>query len=46
MKLPREIKLWINRQRRKSGKKNGVVKWLFDSPRVERMLGTNKRNFD
>jgi hypothetical protein len=46
MKYPKEIKLWINRQRKRYGKKNGVVSWIFENPRIERMIGTNKRNFE
>lgn len=44
MKAPREIKLWINKRRSKDGKRNGIVRWLFDSPRVEGMMLRNKNN--
>jgi hypothetical protein len=31
MKAPKETRQWINKMRSLSGKKNGVVKWLFES---------------
>lgn len=41
MKFSREIKNWINRRRSEAGKSNGVVKWLLENTRIERMLGKN-----
>lgn len=43
MKAPKEIRAWINRRRSESGKKSGVVRWLFDAPIIERKLATNKK---
>lgn len=43
MKAPKEIKRWIAVIRHHSGKKNGVISWLFDNPELERKLRTNKR---
>lgn len=43
MKAPREIKQWISRARSYRGKPNGVVRWLFENPDIERKLITNKR---
>lgn len=46
MKAPREIKRWINRLRKKYGKKNGVVSSaLFDSPEYEIKLDKSKKNY-
>lgn len=42
MKAPKEIKQRINKIRSKRGKKNGVVKYLWDWPEAERKLATNK----
>jgi len=46
MKAPKEIKNWINQRRKREGKKNGVVSWLFDAPSVEIMLSKNKRKYN
>lgn len=43
MKAPKEIRNWINKRRSADGKKNGVVRWLFESPRIERMFGADKK---
>lgn len=43
MKAPKEIKRWIAKQRRRFGKGNGVVPYLFDAPEIERKIATNKR---
>ena len=46
MKLPKELKRYANKARSKIGKKNGVVKWLFDHPDIEKMLGKNKKSIE
>ncbi|MDO8416243.1 MAG: hypothetical protein Q7S87_08545 [Agitococcus sp.] len=30
MKAPQEIKRWVAKRRSQSGKKNGVVTWIFE----------------
>jgi hypothetical protein len=42
MKAAREIKRWIARVRRRFGKKNGVVSYLWDAPEMERKFEPNK----
>ena len=44
MKLPKELKQYVNRRRSQDGKKNGVVKWLFEGRKIERMICKNKRD--
>ena len=43
MQAPREIKRWIAKARRARGKKNGVVRWLWDHPEMERKMVNDKR---
>lgn len=43
MKAPKEIRRWVAKRRRSDSKKNGVVSWLFDAPKVEVKLAKNKR---
>ena len=42
MKFSKEIKAWINKQRAATGKKNGVVRWLFEGD-LERRVSTSKK---
>jgi hypothetical protein len=43
MKASKELRQWINRLRRHSGKKNGVVKWMGETC-VPLMMETSKKN--
>jgi hypothetical protein len=45
MKGSKEERLYVNRQRSRVGKKNGVVSWLFDHPEFERKDANNKNNY-
>lgn len=45
MKGSKETRNWVNQRRKQSGKKNGVVPWLWDAPDVERMDANNKRRY-
>lgn len=42
MKAPKEIRQWINRRRRASGKTNGVIPWLWEHPEMERKMANQK----
>lgn len=42
MKVGKELRNWINRMRSREGKKNGVVKYLFES-RTALKFETDKR---
>ena len=45
MKGPKEYKNWLNRLRRKYGKKNGgIPTCLFDAPEMERKVDNDKKN--
>lgn len=44
MKAPKEVKQYVNNERSRSGKKNGVVKWLFEHYGWEIKDGTDKHN--
>ena len=46
MQAPREIKRWIAKARRARGKKNGVVRWLWDHPEMERKMANDKRGVE
>lgn len=43
MKAAREIKRWIAKVRSRRGKKNGVVRWLWDAPEMERKDANSKK---
>lgn len=43
MKAPQEIKRYVAKARSRRGKSNGVVRWLFDHPELERKMCKNKR---
>lgn len=46
MQGPREIRRWVNRLRKRFGKKNGVVSCaLFDMPDYEIKAETSKRKY-
>jgi len=45
MKYPKEIKKYISNARSNRGKKNGVVKCLFDYPDIERKIDNSKNNY-
>jgi len=45
MKGPKEYKRWMNRMRKKYGKKNGVIPGaLLDMPKYENLVNTSKKN--
>ena len=46
MKASKEIKRWINKRRSESGKKNGVVSWLWDAPDMEVKDANSKKLYD
>lgn len=43
MKAPREIKRFVAKMRKLKGKRNGVVRWLFEGRTVQRKLIKNRR---
>lgn len=46
MKGSKEIKSWINKQRRRQGKKNGVVKWLWEDVGMDIKDCNSKKLYD
>lgn len=40
MKVPKELRQYINQRKRYDAKPNGVISWLWDS--IERKMATNK----
>jgi len=46
MKASKEIRAWVNQRRKDSGKRNGVVTWLWDAPDMERKDANSKKNYD
>ena len=46
MKASKEIRSWVNRQRSRLGKKNGVVSWLWDAPDMEIKDSNSKKNYN
>lgn len=45
MKASREVRNWVNNRRKHSGKKNGVVSWLWDAPDMEVKDAKSKKNY-
>lgn len=45
MKAPNEIRRWVNRVKSRQAGKNGVVKFLWDTPEMERKLSASKKNY-
>lgn len=45
MQAPKEVKQYVNRARRRAGKKNGVVKHLFEHYSWEILFVRSKKNY-
>jgi len=43
MKLSKSLKLRVNKARKKRGKKNGVIPYIFDHPNIEIELDHNAK---
>lgn len=43
MKAPKEVKQWIAKARSVRGKKNGVVSWLWENPKMFLKMVKSKR---
>ena len=46
MQSSKEIRCWINKRRKRDGKKNGVIRWLWDDYRMDLKDGNSKKCYD
>ena len=45
MRVAKSIRQKINQARKWRGKKNGVIRWLFDDPWLQRAMAKDRKRF-